>query len=147
LVTVLDASAIIALLLEEPAADDVESLLDASDAAPKLSAVNMGEVIDQLVRVRGMVFDDVIERLMWLAAGGLEIADADLEIAASAGFLRARHYRRRDQDVSIADCYALATASVLEEPLATSDQAVATVARYEEIELVALPDSTGDRPV
>jgi PIN domain nuclease of toxin-antitoxin system len=146
-VTVLDANAIIALLLEEPAAEDVESLLEAPDAAPKLSAINLGEVVDRIVRLRRMSFDDVIERLTWLAAGGLEIADADLEIGAVAGFLRARHYRRRNQDISIADCYALATASVLEESLATSDQAVAAVARYEEIELVPLPDSTGRRPI
>jgi predicted nucleic acid-binding protein len=138
-VTVLDANAIIALLLEEPAADDVEFLLEAPDAAPKLSAINLGEVVDRIVRLRRMSFDDVIERLTWLAAGGLQIADADL--------LRARHYRRRNQDISIADCYALATASVLEESLATSDQAVAAVARYEEIELVPLPDSTGRRPI
>jgi PIN domain nuclease of toxin-antitoxin system len=146
-VTVFDASAIIALLVDEPARAEVEPLLKAPGTEPKLSAVNMGEVVDKLVRVRGMVFDDVLERLIWLAAGGLEIADADLEVGAVAGFLRARHYHRREKDVSIADCYALATASVLEEPLATSDQFVADVARYEEIELVALPDSNGRRPV
>lgn len=144
--TVLDAYAIVALLLEEAAADDVEALLEAPDAAPKMSAVNLAETLDKLVRVRGLDFDAVAERLYWLGAGGLDIVDAHLEIAAGAGLLRARHYHRRERDLSLADCFALATASVLEEPLATSDPAVAAVARYEEIELIPLPDSGGRRP-
>lgn len=145
--TVLDAQAIIALLLEEAAADDVEAILDAPNSAPKLSAVNLAETIDRLVRGRSLVYDDVIERLYWLGAGGLEIVDPHVEIAGTAGFLRARHYHRRERDLSLADCFALATASVLEEPIATADPAIAAVARHEEIELVPLPDSTGRRPV
>lgn len=136
-----------ALLFEEPAADEVETLLEAPDDATKLSAVNLSEVLDKAVRGREVLYDDVLERLYWLGAGGLEVVDADLVIAGTAGFLRGRHYDRQDRDVSLADCFMLATASVLEEPLATSDQGVCAIARYEEIEVVPLPDSTGHRPV
>lgn len=144
--TVFDAFAIIAALVDEPARSDVEALLQAPDTTPRLSAVNLAEIVDHLVRIRGMSFEDVLDRLMWLAAGGLEIADAELEVGCTAGFLRARHYHRRDRDLSMADCYALATASMLDDSLATSDQAVAEVAKYEEIEVVPLPDSNGRRP-
>jgi PIN domain nuclease of toxin-antitoxin system len=146
LVTVLDAYAIIAALVDEPARAEVQPLLEAPDAAPKLSAVNLSEVVDRLVRLRGIPFEEVLDRLILLAAGGLEIADADLEIGAVAGFLRAQHYHRRERALSLADCYALATASVLDEPLATADEALAAACRYEEIELIPLPDSTGRRP-
>lgn len=144
--TVLDANAVIAALRREPAAEQVEALFRAAGAAPKLSAVNLAEVVDRLVRVWRQPFDDVLESVIWLGAGGLEVIDADFEVGALAGFLRARHYHRRDNDVSIADCFALATASVLEEGLATSDEAVARVARDENIELIPLPNSTGRQP-
>ena len=65
--TVLDASAIIAALLDEPARDEVEELLRAGATAPRVSAVNLGEIVDQMVRVRGRKFEDVLDRLMWLA--------------------------------------------------------------------------------
>ena len=143
--TVLDAYAVIAYLADEAAADDIEPLLEA-DSMPRLSAVNLAEVVDQLVRLRGMSFDDVLDGLLLLAASGLEVADADLEIGSTAGLLRARHYNRRDGDLSLADCYAVATAAVLEHPLATSDPAIAAVCRYEEIELIPLPDTAGRPP-
>lgn len=143
--TVLDAYAVIAALMDEPAQPAMEPLL--REGAPKLSAVNLAEVLDHVVRVRGQSFDDVTERLYWLGAGGLEIVDTRLEIAAGAGYFRARHYHHRDRDLSMADCFALATASVLEEPLATADPVIAAVASYEDIELIPLPDSAGRRPV
>ncbi len=96
--------------------------------------------------VKGTLFDDVLERLIWLAAGGLEIVDTDFEVGAFAGFLRATHYRRKDNALSTADCHALATALVLEDSLATSDPALAATARYEDVTVIALPDSTGRRP-
>jgi len=144
-VTVLDAYAIIAALLDEPAKPAVDDLL--REGAPKLSAINLAEVLDKLVRGHGHDYDDVLERVYWLGAGGLEIVDPDLEIAGTAGFLRQRHYDRRTRAISMADCFALATASILAEPIATADPAMAAVARYEEIEMIALPDSTGRRPV
>ncbi len=144
--TVLDAHAIIAFLLDEPAKPEVEESLLAGDPVQRLNAVNLAEVIDKLVRVRGIDFDDVLDRLMWLAAGGLEIVDVDLEIGAHAGFLRATHYRRGDNALSTADCHALATALALEDSLATSDPALASTARCEGVTVIALPDSKGVRP-
>lgn len=142
--TVLDASALIAFLRGEPAEDEVERLL--LSGAQRISATNLTEVIDQLVRVWGHSFDEVIERLYWLAADGLEVVDVDIERGALAGYLRARCYNRRDHAISLADCHALATALALDDSIATADPAVAAVAREEHVAVVALPDSTGRRP-
>ncbi len=60
--------------------------------------------------------------------------------------LRAKHYHRERRPVSIADCICLATALRLKEDLATTDPALAAVAREEGVTVVALPDSSGQRP-
>ena len=142
--TVLDAYAVIAFLRGERAKDDVERLLRAAD--PRISATNLAEVVDQLVRVRGHSFDDVIERLIWLAADGLEVVDIDIEQGALAGYLRACHYNRTDRAISLGDCHALAAALALDDSIATADPALAAVAGEEDVAVVALPDSTGRRP-
>lgn len=144
--TVLDASALVSFLVSEPGRPEVESLLRVSEPPPAMSAVNLAEVVDVLVRLRHVSFDDLLERLTWLSVGGLEIVAADIEIGATAGFLRARHYHRMQRCVSIADCHALATALVLEHPLATSDPHLAAAARDEDVAVVPLPGSTGRRP-
>lgn len=144
--TVLDAYAIIATLAGEPAAHEVEPILRASDPPPAMSAVNLAEAIDKLVRRGNLSFDDVLERFTWLVAGGLEIVEADIEISSIAGFLRARYYDRGTRQLSLADCHALATALVRQLPIATSDTGLADVARTEDVVVVALPDSTGKRP-
>ena len=50
--TVLDAYALIALRLDEPAAEEVEHILRSGDAA--VTSVNYGEALDRLVRARRM---------------------------------------------------------------------------------------------
>jgi predicted nucleic acid-binding protein len=50
------------------------------------------------------------------------------------------------RELSLADCFLLATASRLGAAVATSDPAVAATARAESLELVGLPDSAGRRP-
>lgn len=144
--TILDAYAVIALLRDEPARAEVEELLRAQDPGPRMSTANLGESIDRLMRVWGHAFEDVLDRLMWLSADGLEIVDIDLEIGAVGGFLRATYYNRREKDISIADCTALATALVLEDSIATADPGLAATAREEGVDVIALPDSNGVRP-
>jgi PIN domain nuclease of toxin-antitoxin system len=144
--TVLDAQAIVAALLGEPATAEVEAILrDVSDP-PRISAVNVAEVIDVLVRRHGAAPDDVLQRLEWLQVGGLATVAADEAIGLLAGRLRARHYRSSDRAVSLADCVALATALHLGDRLATADPALADLAAEEGCRIVALPDSRGRRP-
>ena len=141
--TVLDAYAMLALLRDEPAADEVESLLRGQCS---MSTANLAETVDQLVRVFGRPTDDVHADLALLVHAGLEVVPVDANIGLAAGDLRARHYHRERCPVSLADCLAAATALSREDPLATADPTLAAVVRAEGGDIVPLPDSTGRRP-
>ena len=132
---VLDASAAIALLREEPGAGTVEELLRSEPA--RMSTVNAAEAVDILIRRHGGQPDEVIARVGELLESALEPVPSTLERAIRAGELRARHFRR-DQRISLADCFVLATA----EPsgrIATGDATLAAVAGAEGIGVIALP--------
>jgi ribonuclease VapC len=142
---VLDASALIAALTDEPAAADVEGLLRRSPA-PSISASNLAEVIDNLVRRGGVTALEVRSLVNQLMAGGMAVEPVWLPTVRLAANLRADHYHRTRVPLSLADCICLATAIRLDAALATSDPALARTARAEGIEVIALPDSKGKRP-
>ena len=83
--TVLDSQAVIAMLIGEPAAAEVETLLRARPGPPAIAAVNVGEVVDVLVRLKGRTLDEVTERLDWLVAGGLKVTEVTDAIGRDAG--------------------------------------------------------------
>ena len=144
--TVLDAQAVVALLLGEPAADEVAAMTRDSGHPVSISAVNVAEVVDVLVRVMGRTHDQVIEKLDWLSAGGLVVVPVDEGIGRIAGRIHAERYHRRDRPLSMADCIALATAITQREAIATSDPPLAATATLEGCDVVPLPDSQGRRP-
>jgi predicted nucleic acid-binding protein len=113
---------------------------------PRVSAVNLAEVLDVIVRLQAWPVADVVEKIDWLRAGGLEVVSIDDEIGLQAGKLHARLYHRADCPLSMADCVALATAQKSGQSLATSDSALATAARAEGVIVVGLPDRRGVRP-
>lgn len=129
--TVLDAYALVALLRDEPAAAAVEALLTDPLAEPTISAINVAEVMDVLVRIHGRSATEVAERLDWLAAGGLVTVDVDDDIGRRAGALHAGHYHRTRSPLSLADCVALATALERDDALATADAPLIEAARAE----------------
>jgi uncharacterized protein with PIN domain len=143
--TVFDASALVAFLTGEPAGSQVEALLR-HRPPPSISAVNLVEAIEVLVRIRGRDEDAVRDRVDWLIAGGLEIEPVGLRVARSAAAIRARHYHRVRAPISHADAVCVATAQALGSALATSDAAVAAVARALGVAVIALPDSMGRVP-
>ncbi len=99
-----------------------------------------------MTRIFERPVDATITALAILQTGGLEVVSADAAIGFSAGELHARHYDRNSSPLSMADCIALATALVLQEPLATADRTLATAARAEGIAVLPLADSGGRRP-
>ena len=139
---VLDAQPVVTFLAGEPAADEIAELLRRE---PVMSVANAAEVVDVLVRLRGLAADEaqavVLSFLDELAAP----VPVSLEIALDAGAIRGAAYLRHQLDVSLADCIAIATAGP-GGSVATSDPALATIARAEGVELIALPDSRGRRP-
>lgn len=108
-----------------------------------MSAVNVAEVIDRLVRVHGADADAVRDRIDWLIYGGLEIEPVWLPVARLAASLRAEHYHRAEMPLSMADCMCVATALTLGSELATADRDLARVARQVGLKVIALPDSSG----
>jgi PIN domain nuclease of toxin-antitoxin system len=142
-VIVLDAYALVALLADEPAREDVEALLRESCV---VTTINLAESLDVLGRVYGVSEDELRALLGPLTADVLAVEAPSEEDAWSAASLRRRHYERASRPLSVADCFLLATASRLAAPIATADPAVAAVAREESLGVNALPDSTGRRP-
>lgn len=142
---VLDAAPLVAALADEPARREVEKLLRRRPP-PSVSAANLAEALDQLVRVQGAERGEVRRQVNRLLAGGLEVEPVWLPTLRLAANLRADHYHRTRMPLSLADCICLATAITLEAALATSDAALARAARAEGVEVIALPDSAGRRP-
>lgn len=130
----LDASAAIALLLDEPGAAEVEAQM--KQRPTRMSTVNAAEVIDVLIRRHGGEPATVIDRAHELVWAAVEPAPASLERATRAGELRARHFRR-DARLSLADCFCLASADA-GDSIVTTDGTLATVAREEGIDVVLL---------
>lgn len=143
--SVLDAYALIAFLTGAPAASEVETELRSGEDA-RISAVNLFEVIDRLMRVDGRSKADVGRSVEWMVMDGLEVVPFDASLAELGAELRARHYHHQRASLSLADCVALATCMDLGDALATADPALAAVARKEGVSVRALPDSKGRRP-
>jgi PIN domain nuclease of toxin-antitoxin system len=144
-VTVLDANTLIATFAGEPAANDVRPILQSGSA--KIATANLVELYDRLMRLRQMPRGEVRRRLDTLRrVRRLSVVDLNEGIATRAGELRALNYDRRTRRVSLADCVATATAEDLDEPIATTDRGLAEMARDIGVEVIALPDSRGNRP-
>ena len=108
---VLDASAILALVLEEPGAERVEALVPGGTA----SAVNLGEVVAK-PRDLGMQQESVDEIV---AEMQLQVHGHDLTAALAAGHLRPM---TRSAGLSLAGRACLALARTLRLPALTADR-------------------------
>lgn len=137
--TVLDAFAVLGLLKGEPAAPEVQVLIEQGGCA--LATLGVAEVLDHLVRVAGATEEDAV---LDIAQLGLA-APVDLDEACSIGaaLMRARHYDRKRRAVSLADCVVAQVARTTEAAVATSDPHLLDLCRDEGITVVPLPDSTG----
>jgi uncharacterized protein with PIN domain len=135
----------VAALTGEPAAVEVEALLRDRDDAACISAVNVSEVLDVLVRHQGWPADEVEEKVRWLTVGGLQVVAVDEALGLLAGRLHARRYHRTRRPLSLADCMALATSLSLGQRLATSDPALLAAAADEGCPFTALLDAGGRR--
>jgi len=132
----LDAYALIALLADEPAADDVETLVRRGDAA--ITAVNLAEALDVLQRVEGIARERLDELTGPLLAERIKLVEVDERIARAAADIRARRFHRTRAPISLADCLLLA-ATGASDALATADQPLIRTARAEHVRVVTLP--------
>ena len=131
--------------LDEPAAADVERELRDETTAVSISAINLAEVVDVMARIYRRTPAETLDALALLESGdsgrrGLTPTSTRCRCAARP------RYERRTSPLSMADCVALATARALEEPLATSDPALAAAAKASGVPIIKLPDARGQRP-
>lgn len=112
----LDASAVLAVLLDEPGAEAVQRLLPGA----LLSSVNLTEVVGKLCD-RGMPAEQVVAAIALI---GVEIVPFDAEQAKVAGELRPL---TRNAGLSLGDRACLALARLRGLPAFTADVAWATV--------------------
>ena len=141
---VLDASAIVALVADEPGGADVAERLGAEGGS--CSAVNLAEVLDWIIRIAGAEPTEARAAVDAVIAAGLDVVPGDRAIAMTAAELRARWYSRRSAAVSLADCFAVATALHLSATLVTSDGALGRVAVRAGAEVHPIRNSLGRRP-
>jgi uncharacterized protein with PIN domain len=144
LTVLLDAFALIALLRDEPAADEVETILRRGEAA--MSAVNLAEALDVLQRVDGIDRARLDTFTGPLIRESLALLAVEERTARDGADIRARRYHRTRAPLSLADCLLLAAARGAQAVVATADRPLASAARAEEIKVAALPDSRGRRP-
>jgi PIN domain nuclease of toxin-antitoxin system len=142
-VILLDTSALLALLRDEPAAAEVAGLLKGGDCATPSSC--LAEVVDRLIRHTGVEPEEVVDRLDPLIEVSLGIVPLENRLGWQAGEFRGLYYRRNGSDISLADCLLLACVGP-DDRLASSDRALLAAARELDFETIPLLDSSGARP-
>ncbi|HET9200018.1 MAG TPA: PIN domain-containing protein [Dehalococcoidia bacterium] len=126
----LDAYALIALLRDEPAADEVQRLLESETCS--ISAANLAETVDRTVRIQELPADAVEQTLLpLLEAVPITVTEINRAVAIEGGLLRARHYNRSASALSLADCLLLASALALGAAIATGEDALIGAAEEE----------------
>lgn len=138
--TLLDASALIAFLDDEPAAPDVAVVLSSRAAA--IPSVNLAEAVQRILRRSDATLDEIRELVESLELPVIPLSDAH---AWRAGELRARHYARVANDVSLADCCLVAVAAPA-DVIASTDANVLRMATAEGVSTLPLRDSRGRLP-
>jgi len=136
----LDANALLALLLAEPAMERVLSLLREGRTA--MTGANIAEVFDVGIRRKGLSPTRMAELVEPLLAGPITSIPVDLSLARRAGELRADHYHRTERRISLADAVLLGAARDGDR-IATADRPVLAVAAELGIETIELPPSSG----
>jgi predicted nucleic acid-binding protein len=139
----LDANALISVVLAEPAAFEVVGLLRSDDCGVPVPCV--AEVRDQLIRRHAITEEEFWARTGPLVDVGVVGLPVDIEVARWAGDIRAEYYSRSGAALSLADCLLLASAAEGDQ-IATADAAVIRVARALDVGVIPLLDSRGRRP-
>jgi PIN domain nuclease of toxin-antitoxin system len=138
--TVVDAYALIALTLDEPAAAEVIRILREGDAA--VTSVNYGEALDRLIRAQRMPEARVRAALEPLLDDALARIEVGFGLVSQAVRLRAAHYHRERSPLSLADCICLAAVGPT-GAVATADPAMLAAAKSEGITTVPLASRNG----
>ena len=136
----LDANALLAVLVAEPAMDRVLSLIRQGNTA--MTGANIAEVFDVGIRRKGLSPARMTELVEPLFAGPISCIPIEQELARPAGLLRGSRYHRSKSRISLADAVLLAAARPADK-IATSDSGVLALAAELGIKTIELPPSGG----
>jgi predicted nucleic acid-binding protein len=139
--TLIDASALIALLGAEPAAGEVQEMLNRGAA---MTTLNLAEAIDRLKRRYDLGSERTRPVIEALLAKSLMLLPLGPTQAWRAGEIRAAHYHRSKCPISLADAVLVASAPAGGR-IASSDGPLLAAAAKEGLDTIALPDSKGHR--
>jgi predicted nucleic acid-binding protein len=139
--TLIDASALIALLGDEPAAGEVREMLSRGAA---MTTLNLAEAVDRLKRRYGLEIERTRPVIEGLLAKSLTLIPLGPAQAWRAGEIRATHYHRSSCPISLADAVLVASATAGGR-IASSDGPLLSVAASEGVTTTVLPDSKGRR--
>ncbi|HTA15216.1 MAG TPA: PIN domain-containing protein [Solirubrobacteraceae bacterium] len=139
--TLIDASALIALLGAEPAAEEVKGILRRGAA---MTTLNLAEAIDRLKRRYELEMERTRPVIEGLLVDSLTLLPLGPTQAWRAGEIRATHYHRSRCPISLADAVLLASAPAGGR-IASSDGPLLSVAASEGILTNPLLDSKGRR--
>jgi predicted nucleic acid-binding protein len=139
--TLIDASALIALLGDEPAAAEVQEMLN---GGATMTTLNLAEAVDRLKRRYDLEVGRTRPVIEGLLAKSLRLLPLEPLQAWRAGEIRATHYHRSRCPISLADAVLVASAPAGGR-IASSDGPLLKVAASEGIAITALPDSKGRR--
>lgn len=135
-VILLDAYAIIAVAKDEPSTDQILGLISERKAA--VVSINLAEVIDVLQRTLDIGADEVKDLISPTLGASFEVRPVDSELAWLAGDLRSSYYRRKERELSMADCCLLACAKLNGDTIVTDDRPILESAREMGLKVVAL---------
>ncbi len=139
----LDAYALIALLADEPAANEVGQLI--AGGSTVVAAPNLAETADRLGRVHGIAVQRTRAAVESLEQStNLRVQATERVHAWRAAELRVKHYHRTRRPLSLGDCLLLAMTTE-EDHVATADPHVLATAEEEQIKWIALENSQGLR--
>lgn len=138
--TWLDASALVAVILGEPAMKQVLGIVRRGDTA--MTAANILEVYDVASRREGIPPQKVREIVEPLFEGTIEPVGVDADLARAAADIRIEHYHRKTRPLSLADVTLLAAARP-RDSIASSDSDLLATAAELGIETIELPPSDG----
>jgi predicted nucleic acid-binding protein len=133
----LDAAPLIAFFTGDAGAAETRELIDGREAVA-VAVVNLAEVFDVLIRVYGVSDAEMRATVEPLIGDPIGVVSPTAEAGRRAGMLRARHYRKRTCELSLADCFLLAAVGEGDR-VATPDRAVLRVAGVEGLGAVPIP--------
>ena len=132
----LDAFALVALVLGESAASAVHTLTRSSETG--IGTVNLAETVDVLIRLKRVPAEQCRKTVEPLLGTAIATVAFEERHAWRAAEIRSTHYHRTRRPLSLGDCALLAVAEP-SDGIATADKHVLAAATAEGIHAIELP--------